>query len=287
MLDRIAHLLVVGFTDPALAPLLYAVIADVLLKLRPELAKLAPYSHRYAWIKTGLAALIPRLVPAAIAFTKAGLGAKHPDVEKLIEMGAAAVPSAPMGQRASGVAGPGVPPRGQSGFVDMRPLKVFVLLGMGAIVIVPALVAMLLHGCSGTQHRRSWDANAHIAVNGATHVLRAIDTGLSTRYSQLAPDASDLAAFERPYQTALRAEHDALDSLLTAEHQIDAAVAIGDAPSRCRAGVAVEHSRQLVTDALNLASDFGVHVTADTQGTVGALESLATQLAPSCADGGV
>ncbi|HSN29038.1 MAG TPA: hypothetical protein VLT45_22275 [Kofleriaceae bacterium] len=179
-------------------------------------------------------------------------------------------------------AGPGVPPRGNSGHARTDALG-FVI---AAWLVGSLLASIALHGCASAQHPRPWDENAHATVNGATHTLRAIDTGITTRYQQLAPDASDLATFERPYQTALHAEHDALDSLLTAEHLIDAAVATGAAPDRCRAGVAVAHARGLVTDAVNLASDFGVTVSGDASATINALEQLAMQLAPSCADGG-
>lgn len=153
---------------------------------------------------------------------------------------------------------------------------------------VASFVSMILFvGCSGTQHPRSWDANAHIAVNSAAHALRAIDTGLATRYERLAPTIPDaqLAAFETPYQRALSAERLALDSLITAERDINEAVAHPTDSARCVAGQSVERAKALVADAIDVARSFGLAIDAATVATIQSLETIAAALVPTCGSG--
>lgn len=175
-------------------------------------------------------------------------------------------------------------PRGQSGFVAVRPLVWLALVGAGALVVLPIVAALTLPGCSGSQHPHTVSQDVRAALATAAHGVDAADAVIAQRYAQEASDAAVLSLLEHRYADAVSARRFARDALLAAQSTVEA-VDLGTA-TPCAERAAVAEARRAIGALLD-AMDV-IHVPAPPEIAEGAnaLVAINQTLAPACVDDG-
>jgi hypothetical protein len=175
-----------------------------------------------------------------------------------------------------------MPPRLRS--IGQRPtpaqrLRGLAILALGVFVAALALlVVAAAHGCGAPQ--RTFDQNAHIAINTAAHGLRLSDNILSPLYQQAR--ATDVAAAVQRFEGAARAESTALAVLQSLEHAAAIYAATNAAGDKCIMGVLAGSLKQALDDLLAAMRAAGVTVSPELISGAGLVGDLVAAIVPAC-----
>ena len=179
------------------------------------------------------------------------------------------------------VAGPGVPPRGRSGFVSRRPMTILAI-----VFLVGIPLSIVLHGCAGSTTNVgatstittspggdvSWTAGVNVAVSIARAAIPAAKAAFDASPS-VRPDAR--ATGDRVFQSAI-------DALPLASTALDTFTHAPTTQSKCRVHFYTEQALTAGLQAVTIARDAGAQLPAELPAALGGLAAIDDALFPGC-----